>query len=233
MNRPVRRPFSASYHLDTFIGAASARFPYPFFGYTGVRGEELLLCHLTADHQVDLARSLGTFLKALHDPGLAQTFAADLAEPVRGRLTANALLHKADGCLSALSDPDIPRWRGQVRAAMTPAGDVRLADKRCLVHGDLHLRHVLVHRHEASGIIDWGDMHIGHPAQDLSLYYSAFDTQAQAAFGRVYGDIPPAWHRYAQAMAIYSCLALATHAQATHAPLAAAAALAAFRRCIE
>jgi Ser/Thr protein kinase RdoA (MazF antagonist) len=39
-----------------------------------------------------------------------------------------------------------------------------------IVHGDLYARHVLVDERGAlSGVIDWGDIHLGDPAIDLAI----------------------------------------------------------------
>ena len=45
-----------------------------------------------------------------------------------------------------------------------------------VVHGDLHVRHVLVSDAGApSAVIDWGDLCVADPAVDLSLYWSVLD----------------------------------------------------------
>ena len=42
--------------------------------------------------------------------------------------------------------------------------------KRCFVHGDLYARHIIVNNQLMPiGIIDWGDIHIGHPGIDLAV----------------------------------------------------------------
>ena len=47
-----------------------------------------------------------------------------------------------------------------------------------IVHGDLHLRHLLVGEGgDASGVIDWGDSCLADPAVDLSLAYCGFATR--------------------------------------------------------
>ena len=53
------------------------------------------------------------------------------------------------------------------------------ADGRVLLHGDLHVRHVLLD--DAGGpsaVIDWGDVCVGDPSIDLSLYWSLLDAPA-------------------------------------------------------
>jgi aminoglycoside phosphotransferase (APT) family kinase protein len=72
-----------------------------------------------------------------------------------------------------------------------------LAGPTCWVHGDLYARHVLVDEHyRFSGVIDWGDVHLGDPALDLSIAFSFLPARARAAFRAAYGMIDDAtWDR--------------------------------------
>jgi aminoglycoside phosphotransferase (APT) family kinase protein len=64
-------------------------------------------------------------------------------------------------------------------------------------HGDLYARHVLIDDHRrVCGIIDWGDMHVGDPALDLSIAHSFLPPSAHEAFRAAYGPIDDAtWSR--------------------------------------
>jgi len=76
---------------------------------------------------------------------------------------------------------------------------------RALVHGDLYARHVLVDARGApSGVIDWGDVHAGEPAVDLSLAHAFLPDRARGAFRDAYGPIDePTW-RMARFRALHS-----------------------------
>jgi aminoglycoside phosphotransferase (APT) family kinase protein len=88
-----------------------------------------------------------------------------------------------------------------------------------LIHGDLHIRHLLVDvtsaGARATGVIDWGDVGIGDPAVDLSFGYAAFAGDARRAFLDAYGDIDPERELRARALAIRLSAILATYAHAT------------------
>ena len=57
-----------------------------------------------------------------------------------------------------------------------------------LVHGDLHVRHVLVDgKGVPTGVIDWGDLAVAEPSVDLALYWSQLDGPGRAAFRDAYG----------------------------------------------
>ena len=49
--------------------------------------------------------------------------------------------------------------------------DFSHATKRSYLHGDLYSRHVLIDPITSlpTGLIDWGDTHIGHPGIDLAI----------------------------------------------------------------
>ena len=56
-----------------------------------------------------------------------------------------------------------------------------------LVHGDFYSRHVLVDETGGmAGVIDFGDLHVGHPAVDLS---DRVDAAAGAGAARVLRDL--------------------------------------------
>jgi aminoglycoside phosphotransferase (APT) family kinase protein len=66
------------------------------------------------------------------------------------------------------------------------------------VHGDLYARHFLVDgSNTPCGVIDWGDVHLGDPALDLSIAYSFLLPGARSAFQEAYGhtDDTALWER--------------------------------------
>ena len=63
--------------------------------------------------------------------------------------------------------------------AQTPSSDAPL----CWVHGDLYARHLLLDDHKKlCGVIDWGDVHLGDRALDLSIAYSFLPAEARLCF---------------------------------------------------
>ena len=87
---------------------------------------------------------------------------------------------------------------------------------RVLVHGDLHLRHLLVLPDgRPSGVIDWGDTCLADPAVDLCLAYAAFDGRAREALLAEYGPVDAERELRARSLAVGLCAGLARAAQAT------------------
>ena len=87
-----------------------------------------------------------------------------------------------------------------------------------LVHGDLHVRHVLVGDDgRPAAVIDWGDLAVADPSVDLSLYWSQLDAPARAAFREAYGAerLTPARLLRARVLALFLDAALAAYAHDT------------------
>ena len=67
----------------------------------------------------------------------------------------------------------------------------------CWVHGDLYARHLLADEvKNLVGVIDWGDLHLGDAALDLSIAWSFLHAEARTEFAAAYGVIGEAsWNR--------------------------------------
>jgi aminoglycoside phosphotransferase (APT) family kinase protein len=103
-----------------------------------------------------------------------------------------------------------------------------------LVHGDLHIRHLLVDdAGGATGVIDWGDVCLGDPAMDLSLGYAAFTGPARAAFLSAYGGVDAGRELRARALAVRLSALLADYAARVGRPVLLAEARAGLRRAVE
>jgi aminoglycoside phosphotransferase (APT) family kinase protein len=65
------------------------------------------------------------------------------------------------------------------------------------VHGDLYARHLLVDaQHTVTGVLDWGDVHLGDPAIELTIVFTILPPEARATFRETYGHIDEAtWDR--------------------------------------
>jgi aminoglycoside phosphotransferase (APT) family kinase protein len=82
-----------------------------------------------------------------------------------------------------------------------------------VVHGDLHVRHLLVDGGgRAAGVIDFGDLCLADPAVDLSLAYGGFSGPARDALLTEYGPVSPAQEIRARVLAMFLCAALAEYA---------------------
>jgi aminoglycoside phosphotransferase (APT) family kinase protein len=187
-----------------YVGAPTAAYPFAFAGYPLLPGRTADQRPPSLTERAALAPVLAGFLAALHRipvdaatrrwaPGDEIT-RADMvrrAPPLRDRLIANA---------AALDPEAIATLVAQVDdLATTPP-----AAATCWVHGDLYARHLLLDAaNHLTGVIDWGDAHLGDPALDLSIAYSFLPAPARRTFIAAYGDADPALWRRARFRAIH------------------------------
>jgi aminoglycoside phosphotransferase (APT) family kinase protein len=181
-----------------FVGEPEDDYPYRFAGYERIEGQTACRAAPTDAERMDMARPLAEFLHTLHSipiddetlawaPGdeIGRTDLPRIAAKIAERLCAQASmppgvdLEEVVALASHLADRS--RHFGPVR----------------WVHGDLYARHLILDdRRRLIGIIDWGDVHLGDPALDLSVAWSYLPPAARAAFREAYGPISEAaWDR--------------------------------------
>ena len=152
-----------------YIGRPSAAFPWPFFGAQLLAGREPAFVPL--DGRRDrLAAQFGTFLRALHDPSLVAAHGSGLPVDPMGRADMAKRAPKTREALASLEAVGAWTAPASVERLLDEALGLGPADGNALLHGDLHVRHVLLD--DAGGlsaVIDWGDLCLGDPSIDLSL----------------------------------------------------------------
>ncbi|HEY5340219.1 MAG TPA: phosphotransferase [Candidatus Aquilonibacter sp.] len=151
-----------------YAGRPYDRYPWHFAGYEVLRGATACSRDLSDDERHVLATDLGTFLRALHGIDVAPLRADGLPDDVLGKLAPKRL---------GLDEPPLD-------------GGLRV------VHGDLYARHLLLDDdNRLCGVIDWGDLHAGLPAVDLSVVHMLVPPRFHGAFFAAYGPVDErAWH---------------------------------------
>ncbi len=191
-----------------WLGSPTAEVPWPFWGARALPGVELARAGVEDAARGAVARAAGTLLRALHAPDLARETTAALArdgltlraDPNR-RADPTTVTARARAALADLGDPALTADAEGVLAAverLPPPGP----EASVLVHGDLHVRHLLVADGRLTGVIDWGDVALADPCVDLMAAYGAFDGAARAAFLDAYGDVPEDRALRARAVAV-------------------------------
>jgi aminoglycoside phosphotransferase (APT) family kinase protein len=196
---PVEVPVAA------YVGEASARFPWRFFGAQFIAGDEPL--GLDEDARRALSLPLARALRALHahDPG-------DLPEDGNARADMRRRVPWARAALVALG----------VDGEGVLAAAERLPQRAgtALCHGDLHLRQLLVVETTPTGIIDWVDVCRGDPGIDLSLLWSFVPRDAFDDFLAAYGPVEEESLLVARVLALGLNAILASYARSVgNAPL--------------
>jgi aminoglycoside phosphotransferase (APT) family kinase protein len=194
-----------------FAGTATASYPWPFAGYRSFRGRTLSALHLDDAAYERLAADLGTFLRALHRIDPAPAVAAGLPEDEIGRLDHTERIAKLDGRFAALSSAGLIGETAplvEFLNGIAPEGPRR--DRLCIVHGDLYAKHLFVEEDGGvRGVIDWGDVHLGDPAIDVSVAFELLPPRARSAFTESYGYIDDRTRDLAQYRAIYHAVLVA------------------------
>jgi aminoglycoside phosphotransferase (APT) family kinase protein len=191
-----------------FIGRTTEEYPWVFAGYTLVVGSTLCSVALSDNSRGHLAEPIGEFLKALHGIEPAQLVARGLPPDTIGRLDHEKRLGVARERTSELTASGQLASGDLLMAWLETHPPVALADeKRRLVHGDLYARHILIDtRGEPSGVIDWGDVHLGDPALDIAIAHLVLPSHAHAAFRDAYGPIDDRTWTAARYRAIYHAI---------------------------
>jgi aminoglycoside phosphotransferase (APT) family kinase protein len=198
---PVPRPL--------FVGSPDESFPWPFFGSELLPGAESGDAEPDDATRIEVGLGLARFLRELHavEPDAALPYDPNGRTDMRLRATlARQQLDEVEK-LGVWSSP--PR----VEELLAEAQELPPPEQPVLVHGDLHVRHLLVDRGAASGVIDWGDVCVADPAIDLPLLWSFVPPAGRAAFLDAYGPVSEAQLLRARVLAIQLCAALAEYAR--------------------
>jgi len=175
--------------VPQFAGAPSDAYPWPFAGYRRLGGRELSSLRPGEEEYGELAAALGGFLRALHGIDVAPLAADGLPGDEIGRLDDIRMMPKLQTRLSELQKAGIVRNAAPIFEAAEALRPIAPPMLRAVAHGDLYARHVLVNDGmRAAGIIDWGDLHLGDPAVDLTIAFSVIPPQARARFFSAYGS---------------------------------------------
>ena len=192
-------------------------FPWPFYGARLLPGEELATSGLAPAARARAAAGLGRFLSALHASAVADVAGDGLPVDPFSRGDPAERLTWSLPWFESLARSGVWAPDAQVESLYDEARQLPPPSGRpVLVHGDLHLRHLLVDgTGRATGVIDWGDICLADPAVDVSLAYAAFDGDAREAFFAAYGPVDREREVRARVLALSLTAALADHASST------------------
>lgn len=77
-----------------------------------------------------------------------------------------------------------------------------------ICHGDFKSAHILFYKQKLSGVIDWGDTHVGHPSTDLAVAYSFVHPSERERFKEIYGGTDEVIWKLTQFRAFWHSLAI-------------------------
>jgi aminoglycoside phosphotransferase (APT) family kinase protein len=197
-----------------FVGKPSELYPYPFAGYSMLAGNAAHTRQPSRQQRVQSAPLFANFLKELHGTPVEQAVQMGAGPDKIGRLDLERRTRQFDQYLKeafdlGLLDKGSPLWNV---AEWLPAAE-SVSQKPALVHGDLNFRNFLLDAEGVlCGVIDWGDVHIGHPAVDLAVAHSFLPPEGREIFRRAYGEIDKDTWLLAKFRALYTNLYLLVYA---------------------
>jgi aminoglycoside phosphotransferase (APT) family kinase protein len=194
--------------IPSLVGLPSAEYRWPFYGARFLPGRELPEAALDDGQRIALARTLGEFLRALHGTSLD----ADLPlDPVR-RADMSFRVPRTRERFAELEQLGLWRAPPEALEVVEAAAGLGPPEPTALVHGDLHLRHLLVDDEgSAAAVIDWIDLSYNNPGVDFALYWAVLPPAGRAEFASAYGPMADDQLLCGRILALFLCGTLAVY----------------------
>ncbi|MBL0385239.1 phosphotransferase [Tumebacillus sp. ITR2] len=204
--------FSLQIPEPLFYGKCSEEFPWPFLGYRLVHG----LAPERVPHlrRIEAAQPLAEFLLAVHSFPLEKALACGIpTTDIMQRFDLTQRTPQLHDHLKKAADLDLlePTTLQTLQAYADTLSQTTWQPPvyDTLVHADPHIRNLVVNLEGTlTGIIDWGDAHIGHRALDLSIVYSYLPPEGRDLFYKIYGEVDAQTREMARFRAVFSTLVL-------------------------
>jgi aminoglycoside phosphotransferase (APT) family kinase protein len=192
------------YPVPVYAGNPDNSYPWFFSGYKKISGSPP-----AGPGGVKSARRLADFLRQHHSFPAKKAREIGVPFDTYNRLDMGSRLVKMEGYAEQGKSAGIFQEADSLFSYIRKAKPLKVECDPVLVHGDLHIRNILADPEgEISGIIDWGDVHLGNPSIDLSIAYSFLRPEAREEFFAAYGEPGAEARGLARFKAIYTALLL-------------------------
>lgn len=186
-------------------GTAAKGYTWPFIGYRMLAGKTACRLELSDSERSSIAAPLAQFLRALHSIPLSVAQSCNLPKDTLGKLDIVRLTPLIKKSLNEMELLGLLENKKQLLDLLDSLQNVRTPLSTVIVHGDFYARHLLLDEdRQAAGVIDWGDIHVGDPAVDISIAHSFLPIAAQEKFRNIYGEISEETWELARLRALYS-----------------------------
>jgi aminoglycoside phosphotransferase (APT) family kinase protein len=153
----------------TYVAEPSTAFPYPFVGYRKLPGVPLTDAPIARIEPERLVSQIGAFLTALHRFPVTHAVACGVpnASPEAWRAQYATMLTELRTLFPRMTPAERDRTERLFAAFLENPLNAQCAP--VLLHRDLGGDHLLLDTEtgDLAGVIDWGDLSIGDPAQDF------------------------------------------------------------------
>lgn len=201
----------------TLMGKPCSAYPFPFSGYRKLVGTPPHLQDLSEEVRAESASVWADFLSGLHqvNPSDAISWGVPHGDVI-GRMDVQkrhpmflAHLERAIR-MQWIQNRDVLIQVAEDASRVAASADL---GRQCVVHGDLNFRNYLVNdKGILCAVLDFGDLHIGHPAVDLSVIYSFLPKEGREAFLNIYGDVPHEILQLARFRSLYTSIVILEYA---------------------
>lgn len=157
-----------------WVGHTSELYPYPFAGYRLLPGAPLCECSPTLIQDKVFAKTLASWLKELHTIKVTEECTYLIKGDHSWRLNVKQRIECCEDNITKYEGYFLQAGfeKAQLSEIISRLKPLKLiTPKKVFLHGDLYCRHVLVDpvTFLPSGLIDWGDVHVGDPGIDLAV----------------------------------------------------------------
>jgi aminoglycoside phosphotransferase (APT) family kinase protein len=172
-----------------FLGSPCKEFSSYFIGLTYMDGVTVANANLSNEARITLATSVANFLKTLHYLPVSSLSQLDLPKDRHDRFNMEKnipiLLENLKKIKELQLLENTEDYEKFLKKLHSPEKDTLV-----FVHGDFSLTNVLVRSSgKLSGVIDWGDAHVGNRAVDLSFIHLTLHEEAKQKFLSIYGKV--------------------------------------------
>jgi aminoglycoside phosphotransferase (APT) family kinase protein len=201
--------------IPEWIGRPTQLYPWTFAGYPMLPGQPAWAASLSPTERGALAEPIADFLKQLHGVDRETVDSLNLPRDTIGKLDLYKRLPLLEKHFSEFGARNLsvhPADFSYIVEAVSQWAD-RLS-RLCLVHGDFHAGNFLIDTAgKLCGVVDWGDVHVGDPAVDLSCVHGFLPPEFHDQFRNRYGDIDDATWDFARFRALYVAIMVLFYGQ--------------------
>ncbi|MBW3112800.1 phosphotransferase [Bacillus sp. MCCB 382] len=190
--------------VPLYYGKPSSEYEWPFIGYRFVKGTIPSLARGVMRDRESAIR-LARFLKILHGTNVKKAKGNGVPYDELSRLSVEKRKATLGKNTNEIKNLNLFHQVELLENYLQNLPKETLPEDITLVHGDLHFKNIVVDQDGIlSGVIDWGDVHLGHRSIDLNLMYSFLYPAARELFLEEYGKVGKTELEYARFKAVYT-----------------------------
>ena len=179
---------------------------WPWIIYAQIEGQPLYETEFDETPRIESTSTIANFLKALHSEDIEKF--KGLRGDTFNHMNVEKRVQFSKDKIQSLAVNKIIQPEIRFEKILDEAEAIKDHPfKPVLCHGDVKSAHLFFKNKKLMGIIDWGDVHIGHPATDLAVAFTFIPPKARAEFQTIYKADEQIW-KLAQFRAFFHTLAI-------------------------